>query len=265
MLLIDRVQEAYGGLDRWRTLSSFTAHVSISGAALPPPEHRPPAGMTPVAVQDYLLPTARYTNPTLREFVVEGDTTRPLVRLYSAGDLNRYCVYTPERIEFRDRNDRVLEVLEKPLDSFRSNAEGAPFTPLQRGLIFGAILWEAIVGPFMMCQPSVRCVERGLGDRRGPGERILEVATPSSVDPLVSARTQRFDASHFLERSEYDLETLRLGSVVDAASAHAGFCGIIVPTLRRLSKASDQAGRPSALIDLEIFDVRFCSGADAAF
>ena len=265
MLLIDRVQEAYGGLDRWRTLSSFTAHVSISGAALPPPDNRPPAGMAPVAVHDYLLPTPRYTNPTLREFVVEGETSRPVVRLYSAGDLNRYCIYTPERIEFRDMNDRVLEALDDPLDSFRSNAEGAPFTPLQRGLIFGALLWEAIVGPFIMCQPSARWVERDRDDSSERGERILEIAIPRSVDPLAPARTQRFDASHFLKRSEYDLDALRLGPVVDTASAHVGFGGIIIPTLRRLSKASDHAHRAAALIDLEIFDVRFGSRADAAF
>lgn len=259
MSIIERVQEAYGGIDRWRRLNGFTAHVSISGAALPPSDGRPPAGVSHVTVRNYSLPNTPRPKPSLRELVVEGDTATPRLRIYGSSNLDRYCLYGPEHIEFRDLADNLLQVQDEPLAALKARASGAPFSQQERGYIFGALVWEAIVGPFLLSAPGARVLPAP--PRAGapePTQTVLAMEWPQTLSPLASRKVLYFDCQGHWTRSDYVLDSLGFGPVVDTISAPVAFQGIVVSTLRRLRTVESLGDAASApLIDIEIFDIRF--------
>jgi hypothetical protein len=258
MRLIDRVLEAHGGLERWRKLSFFTAHVSISGAALPPADGCPPSETSHVMVHSYSLPTARTSKPTLREFVVEGETGRPHVTTYGAVEPDRCGVCTPDRVEFRGGDGNVLQSLDDPMASLLARPADVPFRPLERAYIFAFLVWDAVVGPFMLDDPDVHVMERVERNESGSQSLTLEVRCPRRISPLAPDKVLHVGPKMLLRRSDCQLDSLRLGRVADTASSPADFGGVIVSTLRRLQAINrDGIIEAQPLIDLEIFDVRF--------
>lgn len=258
MSIVERVQDAYGGIDRWRRLKGFTAHVSISGVALPPPDGRPPAGLSHVTVRSYSLPTAPRPKPSLRELVVEGDTATPRLRIYGSTDLDRCCWYTPERVEFHDAAGHLLQAQDEPLAGLKARPSGAPFNQLERGYMFGALVWEAIAGPFLLSHAEAR-VSAGLEVSQGDGMQTrLAVEWPQSLSPLAPRKVLYLSRSGHLVRSDCALDSLGFGAVIDTISAPVDFQGIQVSTLRRIcARGESDEPASSPLIDIEIFDVRF--------
>lgn len=254
MSIVERVLDACGGIDRWRRLTGFTAHVSICGAALPPPDGHAPAGVSHVTVRSYSLPTPPRVKPSLRELVVEGDTATPRLRIYGSTDLDRCCLYRPERVEFRDMAGHLLQAQDEPLAALAARAPQAPFNPLERGFMFGALVWEAIVGPFLLSHPetlTVSAVPPGCGAEAA--QTAIAAEWPQTLIPLAPRKVLHFDGAGRLIRCDSALDRLGFGAVSDTISAPVDFQGIRVSTLRRMQAAP--AAPP--LIDIEIFDVRF--------
>lgn len=255
--LIERVQNAYGGLEPWRRLETFSAHITLSGSALPPPEGRRPPGGSQVTVGSYSFPTITPSKPTLRELVVEGKTATPRVRIFGPHDMAIYADYTPERVEFRDMDDNLLHALEDPVAALRERDQTTPFNQQERGFIFGALIWEAIAGPFLLNHPDAKIIETALAGNETSLDAIT-VEWPRRLAPLAPKRTFHLSRSGYIARSEYDLGEIGLGRVVDLVSAPVSFGDITVSTLRRLRSLDEAGGAISPpLIDLEIFDVQF--------
>ena len=256
MDLVDHVQDAYGGLDRWRAMKGFTAHVSISGAALPPPDGRPPPGVTHVTVRDYGLPTAQSPKPSARDLVVEGETTRPSVRIYGSTDLNRCVLYTPRRVEFRDMADPLHQALDEPLAALRARDAAAPLNQVERSYIFGALTWEAVAGPFLLrrSDATLSPAKQTPASKSSPA---IDVAWPETLVPLAPRKRFHLNDHGHLVRAEYALDALGFGTVVDTISAPVNFGGIVVSTLRRLRAVKGGNTMSLPLIDIEIFDIRF--------
>lgn len=249
MHLVSHVLKAHGGLDHWRSKRSFSAHVSISGALLPPPEGRPPAGAPYVAVGGYHLPTAPRGRPTLRELVIEGETATPRLKMFGSTDLTRYGVYTPGRVEFRDMSHGLLEALDDPIEALAARPPDRPLRPLERVFLFGASVWSGIAIPFLLGAPDMAVEEQ-------PG-RVLKVEIPGRIAPLAPRRLLHVAATGLIERQDYELRYLHPSVLVDTASAHIAFDGIVVPTLRRLRPLETASERSLPLLDIEIFDIRF--------
>src|ERR1700761_7471782 len=100
--------QAHGGTDRWRSISRFSAHVSIGGEILPPPEGSLPLEVPHGEIGGYQLVTTPRSRPTVRELVMEGETHRPFARLFGSSDMTRYGVYSPERAEFRNMSGALI-------------------------------------------------------------------------------------------------------------------------------------------------------------
>jgi len=230
------VLNAHGGRDRWGGKKAFSAHVSISGALLPPPDGHP-------------LPVAPRNRPTARELVVEGETRLPRLKIFGCTDVTRYGVYTPRRVEVRSLSDQLLEALDDPMEALASRPPDRPLSQIERLFIFGAILWSAITGPFLLDTPGVSVKEK-------PG-RLLKVAFPAAIEPLAPKRVLHVAKDGLIERHDYELKYLYPSPLTDTASAHIVFNGIVVPTLRRVFPLKAGTDRSPALLDIEIFDIRF--------
>lgn len=256
MRLVSHVLRAHGGREHWRGKKSFSAHVSVSGALLPPPDGRPPDGAPYVAIGGYQLPTAPRNRSTVRELVIEGDTRLPRVKIFGSTDVTRYGVYTPGRVEFRTMSHQVLEALDDPIEALAARPPGRPLGQLERVFLFGDILWSAITAPFLLESPEVSVREEPVSDEPKTG-RLLTVEFPSTIEPLAPRRVLHVAEDGLIGRHDYELRYLYPTVLADTASAHIAFDGIVVPTLRRLRPLKVGSDRSPALLDIEIFDIRF--------
>ena len=249
MRLVSHVLKAHGGRDHWRNKTAFSAHVSISGALLPPPDGRPPDGAPFVAIGGYHLTTAPQRRPTVRELVIEGDTRIPHLKMFGSTDVTRYGVYTPNRAEFRTMSDRLLEALDNPVEALAARPPDRPLRQIERLFLFGGMVWSAITIPFLLDAPGVLVGEE-------PGRR-LTVEFPDTIEPLAPKRLLHVTQDGLIGRYDYELRYLYPALLMDTASAHASFDGIVVPTLRRVRPLKAGSERSPALLDIEIFDIRF--------
>lgn len=235
MDLVSHVLKAHGGRDRWRSKTAFSAHISISGALLPPPENRS-------------LSSATACRPTLREVVIEGETKSPRLTVFGSGDTNRYGLYAPDRVELHSMAHQLLEALDNPIDALADRSSDRPLRATERTFLYGAAVWNAIAGPFLLDDARILAKEA----------QQLEIELPAAIDPLTPRRTLYVGNDGFVTRQVYHLKHLHPGPLVDTASAYIAFDGIMVPTLRRLRPLATAADLHSPpLLDIEIFDLRF--------
>jgi hypothetical protein len=247
MLLTERVLQAHGGRTRWSETSVFSAHVSIGGELLLS-EGRSLHNVADNRFGDRQAPHP-LTDRASSEIVIEGDTHQPFARLYGAADSARFAVYMPERVELRSMAGKLIEALDRPGDGFVERGSPRPFAILESAFLFGALAWNAIVGPFVLT----------LGGRaENPSGDILQMELPPSLDPVTAGRRLAIDAQGLARQVEFELQLFPGLRVIDSLSAYSTFDGITLPTLHRM-KAILPDGKiaPSPLVDIEIFDVRF--------
>jgi hypothetical protein len=258
MELAEQVIHAHGGADRWLGMSRFSAHVSISGELLPSPEGRPPLGVPHVEVGGYHLVTTPRSRPTLREFVMEGETRRPFAKLFGSTDMTRYGVYSPQRAEFRHMSGALISALDAPMATLAQRGENAPLEALDRLFLFSALMWGAVVGAFVLMLGGESREEPGANDRRL--QRRMWITLPKTLDPIVTERCLSIDNRGLIQHVEHALLPYHQGPIVETLSTYQCFGGIKVPTLRRMQALRpDGSLHPTPLIDIEIFDVKFFS------
>lgn len=256
MYLVSHVLKAHGGRDQWRSKKAFSAHLAISGSLFPPPESPPTGGAPSVAVGGYQLPTAPRNRPALRELVIEGDTKTPQLRIFCSTDVTRYGLYTPNRVEFRTTSNQLLDAIENPIASLAARPLDRPLTRIEMVFLIGGIIWSSIVAPFLLDAPGVSVREEPVFDKSKTG-RLLTVEFPETIEPLAPRRVLHVAEDGLIDRHEYELRYLYPSLLVDTASAHIAFDGIVVPTLRRILPLKADFDRSPALLDIEIFDIRF--------
>ena len=254
MQLAEQVLQAHGGGPLWRTMSRFTAHVSIGGALLPPPNGQPPTSPY-VTVGGYRLAVPQ-SRPTVRGMVMEGETDRPFVRMFGTSHLDRYAIYTPGHTEFRNMSDRLIEAQDNPLAAMQNRSSLLAPGALDRVFLYGSLVWSAVVGPFVL---ECGATSEEIAPSQGSSHlRQLRIESPKSLDPLTPVRTLHIDSLGLARRAHFELRPFLQGPVADTLSAYGVFDGITMPTLRRLQALSpDGTIDATPLIDIEIFDVQF--------
>ncbi len=256
MELAEQVIHAHGGADRWRRISRFSAHVSVSGEMLPPPEGSPPLGVPHVEVGGYQLVTAPKTRSTLRELVMEGETHRPFAKLFGSTDMTRYGVYSPERAEFRDISGALISAQDAPVAALTHRGEAPPLEALDRLFLISALIWGAVVGPFVLTLGGETYEEPSASDRRQYRRMWMEL--PEKLSPIITERCLSINNRGLIHQVEHTFLPYHQGQIVESISMYENFAGIKIPTIRRMqARRADGKLEPTPLIDIEIFDVQF--------
>jgi hypothetical protein len=243
MMLLDRVLQAHGGRERWNSYKDFTAHASISGSLIPslPSSHQTPDH----AVGNGQSSDRRRLRALPCELAIEGEAQRPFLRIFGATDATLYGAYTPERCEVRNLADELQAGCDMPfLKPFPTECTLSPVDVIS---VLGAILWNTIVGPFVVTLGG------DVAERQGQ----LDITLPEQIDPISPRRTWAIDDAALICRADYDLKIVRGLRVVETMSAYGDFDGIRIPTLRRIVLGSSAGHAATPLIDVEIFDLRF--------
>jgi hypothetical protein len=237
MNLLQDALDAAGGLEHWRTLKRFTAHLSIKGALV---SRKDEAGH-------------------LGEVVAEGCTQAQLVRLTGFMTPDKIGTYQPDRAAIESPNGVVLRERKDPRAAFRSRADHASWDDLDFVYFFGFSIWNYLTAPFLLTLPGVKARELPVWNEHGKTWRRLAVAIPPSIVTHSRAQTLYFDSTCLQRRLDSRAIEFQNAYIAHYSSAHQEFSGIVVPTLRRSMKLrSDRSAveKPS-LFDIEIFDARF--------
>jgi hypothetical protein len=237
MALLDEVLEANGGMDRWRYVQRFTAHLSISGALL----------------------AQKGNADLLKEIVANGSIEAQSVRLTGLGAPDKCVTFRPHRVAIERLDGTVVLTRSDPRAALLQDAHDAPWDDLDLVYFSGLSVWNCLAIPFLLARPEIRTEELA-PLLEGAGEwRRLRAIFPPSIATHSSAQTFYFDSDRLQRRADYQMVAAGKPLVADYSSAHQKFSGITVPTLRRsLEIGSDGAVVPKpALIDIEIFDVSF--------
>jgi hypothetical protein len=232
MALLDDTLAASGGVDRWRELTRFAAHISIDGSLI-----------------------ARRGD--LRDMAAEGSVRTQCVHFSGFIEADQFATYSPDLVTIRRLDGSVVASRRRPGERFPGEGHHQAWDDLDLAYFCGLSLWSCMTMPFVLLHPGVEVEELPVWLERGQVWRRLRAQFPPDVVTCAREQILCFDNVGLLRRLEY--RTAAGASVVQYAWAHQSFSGITLPTLRR-SLASKPDGtviaRP-ALVDVEIFDARF--------
>jgi len=223
---------------------------------LPASEGRPPLGVPYVEVGGYQLVTTPKSRPTLREVVLEGETHRPFAKVFGSTDMTRYGVYSPGRAEFRDMSGALISAQDAPVAALAQHGERQPFETLDRMFLVGALIWGAVIGPFVLALGGETREEPRANDRNQYRRMWMEL--PETLDPITAERWLSIDNRGLIHQIEHRFLPYHQGQIVESLSNYESFDGIRIPTLRRMqARRADGTLDQTPLIDIEIFDVQF--------
>lgn len=178
--LLDLVQQAHGGLDRWQRLTRLRFTAS-AGGILPWP--RP----------DFLVNTTATLDTRSQHTVIE-----------PFGAPGHRGVFTPEHVEILDADGTVLAGLDEPKRAFEGHPPDKLWDELQTAYFAGYALWTYLTVPFLLSWDGVRVSELEPWQENGETWRRLRAEFPDHVATHNSVQTLYFGADdHLLRRHDY--------------------------------------------------------------
>src|SRR5580704_9537575 len=125
--LLQRVIEAHGGRDRWKSISRFRAEASITGAIW---SMKGQAGV-------------------LDAVVIEGETRDQRLKISPFPQRDRYLTWEPNRETIETTEGVILEERLDPANVFKGTSRAAPWDPMQAAYFAGEANWNYFVAPFV--------------------------------------------------------------------------------------------------------------------
>jgi hypothetical protein len=237
MPLLEEVLATCGGLDRWRRLRRFSAHMSIDGAPL----------------------AAAGKRGGLKDVMAEGAVGEHGLRIvgFTAGD--RSAVYHPDRVTIEAADGRVVQARDHPGDVLPASVEEGSWGDLDLAFFCGLAIWNHMAIPFCFADPGFQVDEIGPCRDDGKAWRRLRVRFPPEVATYAREQTFSFDENGLQRRMECEFSRFGAESLVQSWWAHQAFAGVTAPTLGRMVLFRKVNGIVSKVpfIDLEVFDLSF--------
>ncbi|PDS55449.1 hypothetical protein CO663_29280 [Rhizobium anhuiense] len=207
-----KIIDAHGGLDTWKTFTGLTAHLKQGGALWDLKGHGGKLGETNVTVG--LGDEWASHHP----FGADGKVT----------------LFRPEKVEIKDSSGRVLEELEAPRASFAGHTLETPWTDPQLAYFVGIAMWTYLNMPFLLAAPGV--VSEQLSDWSENEEtwQRLKVTFPKGIATHSTVQTLYVDADGLLKRHDYDVEIAGNTPGAHYIDGYTTVSGIKFPTERRI-------------------------------
>ncbi|GAC1046343.1 hypothetical protein [Rhizobium sp. No.120] len=210
--LAKTIIDAHGGLDRWRTFSTLSAHLKQGGALWELKGHGGKLDETNVTVglgQEWASHTP---------FGPEGKISR----------------FEPQNVTLKNASDKLLEELADPRSSFAGHSLETPWSEPQLAYFAGLAMWTYFNIPFLLAEPGVAAED--VGDWRENGEtwRRLRVAFPRTIATHSTIQTLYVDETGLLKRHDYDVEIAGNTPGAHYIGGYIEVQGIKFPTERRI-------------------------------
>jgi hypothetical protein len=234
MALLDEVLDACGGIERWRSLTRFTLHLSIDGDLL-----------------------ARRGRPgDFKDLVAEGSTRAQAVQFTGFTAPDKRGLYQPGRVAIESLDGKVFEGSEAPCPDFLAAAGEKAWDDLQFLYFCGVSVWNFVATPFLLAYPGVTVEELPPLRENEHVWRRLSVIFPPEIVTHAPEQIFHFDETGLQRRTDHAIAG---HPAAHYSWAHHKFRHVLIPTLRR-SLAIGPDGtviQKPALVDIEIFDAFF--------
>jgi len=207
-----KIIDAHGGLDRWKTFTTLTAHLRQGGVLWPLKGHSGKLDETNVTVG--LGREWASHSP----FGPEGKVTR----------------FEPGRVEIRDAAGKIVDELDKPRASFAGHTLETPWTEPQLAYFAGIAMWTYLNMPFLLAAPGVVCRSVGAWKEKGETWQKLEVTFPPDIATHSTVQTLYVDDAGLLKRHDYDVEIAGNTPGAHYIGGYVEVQGLRFPTERRI-------------------------------
>lgn len=210
--LASEIIDAHGGLSRWRSFSSLSAHL----------------------VQGGVLWTLKGKAGVLDDTNVTIDLRRERASHAPFGDTSRKSIFTPALVELRSADDETLEFLENPRASFAGHTLETPWSDLQLAYFAGCAMWTYLTMPFLLAEDGVESHEIEPWDEKGESWRRLRIRFPETIATHSTEQTLYVGADGLLKRHDYNVEIAGDTPGAHFVSDYVEVEGLMFPTKRRI-------------------------------
>jgi hypothetical protein len=225
---LNRIFDAHGGLDYWRSLSSLEVEISAWG---------------------FLFTVKRVTPQRHARLTISTRVPHVVMHDYPAHGQSA-VVQGGTRVEIRNADGSVVEARDNPRQAFR-HGRLLRWDAIDFAYFSGYAMWNYLNLPFLLADPGVTVTE---SDHLSTGTR-LQVSYPDTIPTHSHIQELYFDPSGRLLRHDYTANVV--GSWAKAAHLcrdYRQFGGLWVPTTRRVYPRGP-GNRPLPLPTLVAVDV----------
>jgi hypothetical protein len=215
--LTDLAIVAHGGLDRWNTYRSVTAHLVNGGA----------------------LWSLKQQGGVMDDLCVRVDLRREFTSHYPFGGPGLRTAFTADRVAIETEAGEVVEERRHPRESFVGHSIETPWDRLHLAYFTGYAMWTYLTAPFSFAMPGFQTEELEPWEEADQTWRRLKVTFPDHVATHSKEQTFYLDADGLIRRHDYTTEVLNAGPAAHYSSEHREFGGIMVPTKRRVYMIGD--------------------------
>jgi hypothetical protein len=234
--LLDQVIEAHGGIARWKSFNTLTAHLKQGGILWP---MKGKGGM-------------------LDDVDIEIRLHQPWTSHAPFGNPQRRTAVTPERALIETLDGALVEELASPRASFAGHQLDTPWSDLQLAYFAGYAIWNYFTMPFTLATAGFAVAELPAWREDGQSWRRLQVTFPEHVATHSPVQTFYFSADGLLRRHDYEVAIGGGAPAVHYLSDHVTVQGITLPA-RHLIYVRDADGghQPEPLVvSIDVSDVK---------
>jgi hypothetical protein len=233
--LVSKTLQAYGGLDRWKELTSISAHKRFGGAIWD-------IKQVPGIVDD-------------GEITVWIKEQRTSLRPFTAPGLK--TAYTPRRVGIETIGGDLVEVLDDPRASFEGHTLETPWTALQLAYFTGYAMWTYTAEPFNLTLPGVRTEEGETWTENGETWRRLHVSYPDTIATHSPHQVLYIDDDGLIRRRDYQVDIAGGSPGAHYISDFDEVNGVLVPRTRMIY-VRDEKNQPipeQLVVSIELTDI----------
>lgn len=236
-VLLEKVLQAHGGLDRWWGFSRVNAAI-VTGGAL---------WAIKGLVQD----------PNPREMTVWLHEERASVTPY--GKPEWHTEFAPGRIAIVNASGEMVSERIEPRKAFAGHDMNTPWDLLHRAYFNGYALWTYLTTPFLLAMPGVEVDEIEPWREGGETWRVLRARFPNEIASHSTVQDFFFGDDLLLRRHDYNVDVAGGFDAAQLVFDYIEADGIRLPSKRRAyTRAPDRQVRFDPLmVSIDISDVHF--------
>jgi hypothetical protein len=234
--LVAFAMDAQGGLDRWRTFKSVSAHLMQGGALWKLKGH------------EDTLKEVNVTVGTRTEWAEHSPFRRP----------NQHTSFTPDRIAIESSDGDILHERFNPRDSFKGHTLETPWDDLQLAYFAGYAMWTYLNTPFLLALPDVQTKEIETWEENGEVWRRLKATFPPDIATHSAEQIFYFDQNGVLKRHDYQVDVSGGTPAAHYVSEQKKISGILVPT-KHMIYPRQPDGRPltaQLVVSIDVSDIK---------
>lgn len=206
--LLGNVIEAHGGLHRWNSFTTLSAHLSQGGIIWP---LKGKGGM-------------------LDEVDIQIKLHHPWTSHSPFGAPGKRTAVTPQRVAISTADGALAEEALQPRASFEGHQLATPWSDVQLAYFVGYAIWNYFTMPFTLAAPGFGVTELSPWEEDGQVWHRLQVTFPPELATHSPVQTFYFSNEGLLRRHDYEVDISGGAPAVHYLSEHVSVQGITVPT-----------------------------------